>query len=75
LCTFYSLDESDKHEAENIIHKTDFNNVRSENPRVAKVLEYYTNYRDGIITPGTELYKLKQEYNSLNKKKDNLRDK
>ena len=27
-----------------------------------KLLNFYTNYRKDIITPGTELYRLKQEY-------------
>jgi hypothetical protein len=32
------------------------------NPQIKHLLEFYTNYRKDIITPSTELYKLKQEY-------------
>jgi len=62
---FDSLDGSDKIDALDIIHKADFNNVKTNNPKIATLIEYYTNYRDDVITPGTELYKLKQEYDSL----------
>jgi hypothetical protein len=62
---FDSLKGADKKEALAIIHKADFNNVKVNNPRIAKLIEYYTNYRDDIITPGTELYELKQEYDSI----------
>jgi hypothetical protein len=32
------------------------------NPKITKLLEFYTNYRKDIITEGTDLFKLKQEY-------------
>jgi hypothetical protein len=35
------------------------------NSRVCELLNFYTNYRKDIITPGTELYKLKQEYDEV----------
>lgn len=62
---FYSLKGTDKDEALYIIHKAEFNNVEVNNLRIVKLIEYYTNYRDDIISPGTELYALKQEYDSL----------
>lgn len=31
-------------------------------PTAIRLLEFYVNYRKDIITPGTELYKLKEEY-------------
>jgi hypothetical protein len=65
---FDSLNGSDRVEALDIIHKADFNNVKINNFKIAKLVGYYTNYRDDVITPGTELYKLKQEYDSLGKK-------
>ena len=34
------------------------------NPKILKLLDFYHNYRKDIITPGTELYRLKQEYDS-----------
>jgi len=40
-----------------------------DNPKMNKLLDFYTNYRKDIITPGTELYKLKQEYDNLPDKK------
>ena len=35
-----------------------------DNPIILKLLDFYHNYRKDIITPGTELYRLKQEYDS-----------
>lgn len=34
------------------------------NPKILRLLDFYHNYRKDIITPGTELYRLKQEYDS-----------
>ena len=34
------------------------------NPKILKLLDFYHNYRKDIITPGTELYRLKQEYDA-----------
>ncbi len=47
-----------------IIYANDFNNVESltNNKQILSFLKHYTNYRKDIITPGTELYDLKQEY-------------
>lgn len=64
---FNSLNGSDKEEALGIIHKASFSNLKISNRRIAKLIGYYVNYRDDIITAGTELYKLKQKYDSLAK--------
>jgi len=61
---FDSLKGTDKIEALDIIHKANFNDVEINNPRITKLIGYYTNYRDDVITPGTELYELKREYDS-----------
>lgn len=48
-----------------IIHRNTFKEeeLKLINSEVAKeLLKFYTNYRKDIITPGTELYKFKQEY-------------
>ena len=34
------------------------------NPKILKLLDFYHNYRKDIITPGTELYRMKQEYDA-----------
>ncbi|MDR2595013.1 MAG: hypothetical protein LBC87_09625 [Fibromonadaceae bacterium] len=65
---FDSLEGDDKIEALDIIHKANFNDLKINNPRIVKLIRYYTNYKDEVITPGTELYELKQEFNSLDKK-------
>jgi hypothetical protein len=47
------------------IHKNVFTTETQyyyDNPKMNQLLDFYTNYRKDIITPGTELYKLKQEY-------------
>jgi len=62
---FDSLKGIDKAEALDIIHKADFNNVKINNPRISKLIRFYTSYKDDIIKPETELYELKQEYDSL----------
>jgi hypothetical protein len=61
---FIQLKGTDKDVALEIIYKNDFNNVESltNNKRILEFLKHYTNYRKDIITPGTELYELKQEY-------------
>lgn len=61
---FIHLGEKNKNIALEIIYKNDFNNVESltSNKKVLGFLKHYTNYRKDIITPGTELYELKQVY-------------
>lgn len=61
---FTQLKGDDKKVALEIIYKNDFNHVETltNNLLVLNFLKHYTNYRKDIITPGTELYELKQEY-------------
>lgn len=61
---FFEWLEEVNWEAVEIIHNYDFSNIKdkSTNPRVLNILKYYVSYRSDIITPGTELYKLKQQY-------------
>lgn len=61
---FSQLSVSNRTMALNIIYDNDFNDVKSitKNKQVLDFLDHYTNYRKDIITPGTELYQLKQEY-------------
>lgn len=50
-----------------VIHHNNFDSVSeiSELSQQGKeLLSYYTNFRKDIITPGTELYRLKTEYDS-----------
>jgi hypothetical protein len=64
--TFAVLTEIEKAELEEIIHQNKFSSLPSEscNPKFGKLLSFYTNYRDDVISEGTELYKLKQEYDN-----------
>ena len=62
-----TLDEVEKQNVLNIIHRNIFSqkeidSVDSED--ALTLLTFYTNYRKDIITPGTKLYKLKQEYDA-----------
>lgn len=60
-----SISENEKQQVLDIIHTNVFNeDIQTQfgNPLITKLLSYYTNYRKDIITEGTELYKLKQEY-------------
>ena len=61
---FTKLKGTNRDVALEIIYKNDFNNVKSltSNKQILGFLKHYTNYRKDIITPGTELYELKQEY-------------
>lgn len=47
-----------------IIHKNEFeyNTARFTKPQVRKLLAYYVNYRKAVVEEGTDLYKLKLEY-------------
>ncbi|MCD7972447.1 MAG: hypothetical protein LUG18_07240 [Candidatus Azobacteroides sp.] len=58
------LDEKDWQYTLSIIHNNNFGTTPIENshPQIARLLNFYTNYRKDIITPDTELYNLKQEY-------------
>lgn len=68
---FKNLNIQDKEEALRIIHIADFNDIelKTSNKQVLNFLQYYSNFRREIITQGTNLYKLKQEYDSLVKSK------
>ncbi|KAA6303278.1 MAG: hypothetical protein EZS26_000529 [Candidatus Ordinivivax streblomastigis] len=62
-----TLNEQDKSAVLEVIHKNKFTpeiQYQFSNPKITQLLEFYTNYRNDIITEGTELYKLKQEYES-----------
>ncbi len=58
------LSDEDRETALNIIYNNDFKDVHSitNNEQVLNFLNHYTNYRNDIINPKTELYRLKQEY-------------
>ena len=60
-----TLPEDEKQLVLDIIHTNTFYKEELEAVTSAdalKLLNFYTNYRKDIITPGTELYRLKQEY-------------
>jgi hypothetical protein len=62
--TFNAINEQETAELHTIIHQNKFTSLPSSNfnPKFAKLLKFYTNYRDDINDPKTELYKLKKEY-------------
>jgi hypothetical protein len=61
---FYSLNNTQMEEALSIIHANKFIDAGklTTSRKVKKLLNFYINFRDDIITPGTELYKKKQEW-------------
>lgn len=62
-----SICEEEKRDLLNVIHTNIFTEDivnQFDNPKIVKLLDYYHNYRKDIITPGTELYRLKQEYDA-----------
>jgi hypothetical protein len=62
--TFNNLNKQEAVELKEIIHQNKFAFLQKENynPKFTELLKFYTNYRDDVITKGTELYELKQEY-------------
>jgi hypothetical protein len=62
--TFSNLNDKKTAELEDLIHQNRFASLQTENINLkfTTLLKFYTNYRDDVITEGTELYKLKQEY-------------
>ena len=64
--TFNNLNEQEKEKLEGIIHKNQFSEISkiNENLKFSKLLSFYTNYRNDINNPKTELYQLKQEYDA-----------
>lgn len=62
-----TLPEHEKQLVVEIIHKNTFYQDELEqvtSTDALKLLNFYTNYRKDIITPSTELYRLKQEYDA-----------
>ena len=55
-----TLAEDEKQLVLDMFYKEELEAVTSAD--ALKLLNFYTNYRKDIITPGTELYRLKQEY-------------
>jgi len=61
--TFNVLNENERENLLEIIHQNKFGSfVQSTNQKFSKLLDFYTNFRDDVITQGTELYILKKEY-------------
>lgn len=60
------LSPQDKETVLSIIHTNVFDNIDfSYLPlKAQELLKFYTNFRKDIITPGTDLYRLKKEYDS-----------
>ena len=62
-----TLDEVEKQNVLDIIHRNIFSQEEIDSvvsDDALKLLNFYTNYRKDIITPGTKLYELKQEYDA-----------
>ena len=60
-----TLDDTEKAKVAQAIHDNDFSETVKcsfSNPKSRQLIEFYTNYRDAIVKEGTELFKLKQEY-------------
>jgi hypothetical protein len=60
-----NLDETEKKKVIQAIHNNDFSETVREqftNSRSRQLIEFYTNYRNAIVKQGTDLFKLKQEY-------------
>ena len=64
--TFAKLNKEEAEELKRTIHKNRFSSTPKEynNPKFSELLSFYTNHRDDVITKGTELYRLKQEYDA-----------
>ena len=64
--TFAKLNKEETDELKKIIHENQFSSTpkKYDNPKFSELLSFYTNYRDDIDNPKTELYKLKQEYDA-----------
>ena len=60
-----TLDEQEKEKIIQAIHNNDFSETVKEqftNQKSRRLIEFYTDYRNAIMKEGTDLYKLKQEY-------------
>ncbi len=64
--TFATLNEVETAKLKEIIHENKFTSLSSKkyNSKFSNLLKFYTNFRDDINDPKTELYVLKQEYDS-----------
>lgn len=62
--TFENLNEQETAELKEIIHKNKFASIslKNYNSKFSDLLNFYTNFRDSVSNPETELYVLKQEY-------------
>lgn len=73
-----TLDEKTKNEVLDIIHSNNFDDERItkiDNPLVKELFSYYSSHRNDIVDPKSDLYKLKQQYDThptiaLKKKKN-----
>lgn len=60
-----TLSEKEWKQLQEIIHDNVFSEETTQkikSPKAIRLLEFYINYRKDIITPGTRLYELKEEY-------------
>ena len=60
-----NLDEDEKTKLIKAIHDNDFSETAKSqftNPQSRQMIDFYTNYRNAIAKEGTELFKLKREY-------------
>lgn len=62
--TFATLNKAETIELKEIIHQNKFSSLslKNYNSKFIDLLTFYTNFRDDIADPKTELYVLKQEY-------------
>ncbi|MDR1006045.1 MAG: hypothetical protein LBL74_04200 [Bacteroidales bacterium] len=62
--TFKNLTTTERVELEKIIYENKFATlqINNLNSKFKELLKFYVNYRDDLSTKGTDLYKLKQEY-------------
>lgn len=63
---YNNLSEEEKSEILPLIFRNDFNQIEllTNKPRLLNVLKYYKNYRSDIADHNSDLYKLKQEFDS-----------
>lgn len=63
---YNNLSEEEKSEILPLIFQNDFNQIEmlTNKPRLLNVLKYYKNYRSDIADHNSDLYKLKQEFDS-----------
>jgi hypothetical protein len=64
--TFNILNEQESADLLQIIHQNKFSSLQldNHNSKFTELLKFYTDYRDDIITQGSDLYKQKQEYDN-----------